>query len=277
MSSYPLSLPASKPLLTVTNPKPDLWILELHNGDDSRLTDTLINGAFRPALDFVEEHWAKNWHNARQTKDKAGCRGALIIVGNRGQNKFFSNGFDWESIKGDRDFFSNTANPLLARLLTFPIPVIAAVNGHAFAAGMILALACDYRVMTDGSARRAWMCMNEVNFGAPWPLSFTALLEAKVSSPTLRRRIALEGYRMTATEALDAEIIDRLAPGVDGTKGVLEVAEKLAEEVAGLPKEGVCGSIKTYLYRDCLDKVGLDARKNSLPLPPAGIGAKSKL
>lgn len=28
---------------------------------------------------------------------------------------------------------------------------------------MILAMACDYRVMTDGSKRNAWMCMNEVS------------------------------------------------------------------------------------------------------------------
>jgi enoyl-CoA hydratase/carnithine racemase len=42
------------------------------------------------------------------------------------------------------------------------VPTIAAINGHCFAAGMILALCCDYRVMTDGSERNAWMCMNEV-------------------------------------------------------------------------------------------------------------------
>ena len=43
------------------------------------------------------------------------------------------------------------------------VPIIAAVNGHSFAGGMVLAMACDYRVMTDGSKRNAWMCMNEVN------------------------------------------------------------------------------------------------------------------
>ena len=71
-------------------------------------------------------------------------------------------------------------NPVLQRLLTFPskhvpdiftilvhatpraVPVIAAVNGHTFAGGMALAMACDYRVMTDGSKRNAFICMNEV-------------------------------------------------------------------------------------------------------------------
>ena len=42
------------------------------------------------------------------------------------------------------------------------VPVIAAINGHAFAGGLMLSLACDYRVMTDGTKRNAWVCMNEV-------------------------------------------------------------------------------------------------------------------
>ena len=36
------------------------------------------------------------------------------------------------------------------------------MNGHTFAGGMCLALACDYRIMIDGSKRNAWMSMNEV-------------------------------------------------------------------------------------------------------------------
>lgn len=42
------------------------------------------------------------------------------------------------------------------------VPTIAAINGHCFAGGMMLSLACDYRVMTDGSERNTWLCMNEV-------------------------------------------------------------------------------------------------------------------
>lgn len=49
------------------------------------------------------------------------------------------------------------------RCLAISVPTIAAINGHCFAAAMMLALCCDYRVMTDGSKRSAWMCMNEVS------------------------------------------------------------------------------------------------------------------
>jgi enoyl-CoA hydratase/carnithine racemase len=67
----------------------------------------------------------------------------------------------------------------MERILTFPseqhnnlpdmhgvysplsVPTVAAINGHCFAGAFMFALTCDYRVMTDGSKRNAWMCMNE--------------------------------------------------------------------------------------------------------------------
>lgn len=50
---------------------------------------------------------------------------------------------------------------------------------------------------------------------------------------------------------------------------VLTEAMNLAEEVSVLSKTGVWGIIKTFLYRDCLESVGLDARTHSILVPPA--------
>lgn len=72
----------------------------------------------------------------------------------------------------------------MKHLLEFPIPVIAAINGHAFAAGFTLAMASDYRIM-KGS--KAWLCMNEVLFGAPLPHSFVGLFNTKVAEPTVKK------------------------------------------------------------------------------------------
>ena len=45
-----------------------------------------------PALDAVERDWRENWRAAKKAKDQNGGNGALIIVGRRDQDKFFSNG-----------------------------------------------------------------------------------------------------------------------------------------------------------------------------------------
>lgn len=85
-----------------------MWIIELHNGEDSRLTAHLIDDAFRPALDIVERHWTNNRLAALpdgQHSNHAG-EGALIIVGKRDQDKFFSNGFLYESVKNNPGFFT---------------------------------------------------------------------------------------------------------------------------------------------------------------------------
>lgn len=50
--------------------------------------------------------------------------------------------------------------PIMNRLLTFPLVTVASINGHCFAGGMLIALSCDYRLMTTG---KGWMSMNEVS------------------------------------------------------------------------------------------------------------------
>lgn len=64
-------------------------------------------------------------------------------------------------------FFPRVLNALLARFITFPIPTIAAINGHCFAGGLTLALAHDFRIMKEAKGRdQIWCALNEVDFGA---------------------------------------------------------------------------------------------------------------
>ncbi|KAG5720931.1 hypothetical protein E4T56_gene865 [Termitomyces sp. T112] len=288
--SYPLSLPADGPLITLTHPRSSLWIIELHNGIDNRLTLDLIERGLKPALDAVERDWREHWRTAQKNKDKTGGKGALIIVGKRSQDKFFSNGLDLPNVIPNPNFFPATFNPLLVRLLTFPskysniwtdnrlltrvsVPTIAAINGHCYAGGFMLSLVCDYRVMTDGSKRNAWMCMNEVHFGAPWPLSFTAILRAKFGDHRLQRKIALEGHRFTAKEAYHDGLLDYLVVGQ--TTDVLAKAEEVADKFGTNAQGGVWGLIKSNLYRDTLVTIGQDLRVVNATI--ADAAARSRL
>ncbi|KAK0485093.1 ClpP/crotonase-like domain-containing protein [Armillaria novae-zelandiae] len=271
--TYPLSLPAHGPLITLTHPNEWLWIIELHHSNDNRLTLEMVDYGIKPALDAVERDWRAQWRTAQQNKDTEGAKGALIFVGARNQDKFFSNGLDYPSVVANLNFFPVTYNPLLARLLTFPIPTITAINGHCFAGSMMLALACDYRVMTDGSQRRAWMCMNEVLFGAIWPLSFAAILRAKIGDARLHRKIALEGHKFTPKEALEAGLVDHIVAG--NTADVLAKAEEVARTNSVNARHGVWGLIKADLYRDTLEMM----QQHSRPMNPRldDAAARSRL
>ena len=58
-------------------------------------------------------------------------------------------------------------------MLIFPVPTIAALNGHAFAAGMMLALAHDYRVMRDD---RGFLCLPEVDLHMPFAPGMNSII-----------------------------------------------------------------------------------------------------
>ena len=71
---------------------PTVWQIELHNGPDNRLVKTLINDALKPALQVVEREWRKESAEGKARKEKNAGAAALVIVGRLDQDKFFSNG-----------------------------------------------------------------------------------------------------------------------------------------------------------------------------------------
>ena len=107
---YNPSLNSAGPGTVVLTAQEAVWVIELHNGQDSRLTTRMIDEALRPALDVVEHCW----HVARDkyANDNKGA-GALVIVGRRDQDKFFSNGFDYETVKGNLSFVDSMYNGIM--------------------------------------------------------------------------------------------------------------------------------------------------------------------
>ncbi|KAG8969120.1 hypothetical protein FRC03_004435 [Tulasnella sp. 419] len=262
MANYPLTFSNkdNEVLTTLSKSKSNIWVLELQGAKDSRLTGEMCQKGILPALDIVEKEWRNQWREASVSneKKKGAGSGALVITGRLSQNKFFSNGFDYPEVIGTPGwgFIVNNFNPILARLMSFPIPIVAALNGHTYAAGFMLALACDYRVMTSG---RAWACMNEVHFGAPLPHSFSAILQEKARNPQLLRAIALEGKQFTPQELVAHGVVDKLADG--GYQDVLQTAVDLAETVSVNASNGVWGLIKKGIYGETLHAISQDIRQ----------------
>lgn len=191
---------------------------------DNRLTHTLIQQGLVPALRDVRRQWYK-WVKANDTAD-----GAALVTTALPTSKIFSNGLDLLNALKDPNFFNESLNVLSRELLTFPIPTVAAMGGHAFAAGFTFALAHDYRVM---NAQRGYACMNEIEFGAHIPRGMLGVIQSVASSASLQRKIVLEGHRFTAAEAMQDGLVDATAEGAEATfQAALALAEKLRSRCA---------------------------------------------
>ncbi len=139
------------------------------NAGENRFNRQFV-GAMDSALDEVE----------RST-------GAAALVTTGGSEKFYSNGLDLDWMMGDgKDQVQETLRAvfrMLARILGSPVPSVAAINGHAFAGGAMLAAAHDYRVMRED---RGFFCLPEVDLGMPLAPGMAALLNAKIHPHVLR-------------------------------------------------------------------------------------------
>jgi enoyl-CoA hydratase/carnithine racemase len=170
--------------------------------------------------------------------------GALVLTG---EGKFFSNGLDLEWMgaapPGGAEDVLRRVHALFARLLAFPTVTVAAINGHAFAAGAMLALACDARVMRED---RGYFCLPEVDIGLAFTPGMTALLRARLS-PASAHAAMLSGRRYGAPAALAAGIVDAAVPA----EQVLEEAVGRAAALAAKPRATVA-AIKRGLYADAI-------------------------
>lgn len=131
----------------------------------------------------------------------------LITIGS---GKFYSNGLDlnWLMANGDRaEWYVARVQALFARILTFPLPTVAAVNGHAFGAGAMLGIAHDYRVMR---ADRGYYCFPEVDIDIPFTPGMAALIQAKLG-PQAAVTAMTTGHRFAGPEALAAGLVDATA------------------------------------------------------------------
>src|ERR1700680_631331 len=67
------------------------------------------------------------------------------------------------------------------RLFTYPRPTVAAINGHAYAGGLITALDCDHRIAAQGALE---FSLNEVPLGIPMPAVYCEIIKYAVGSPS---------------------------------------------------------------------------------------------
>jgi len=160
--------------------------------------------------------------------------------------KFFSNGLDLEWLSQHTDEFNAyviDVHALFAAVLSLPVPTIAAIQGHCFAAGAMFALGHDFRVMR---ADRGYFCLPEVDINIPFSRGMSALIQARLAKKTAHEAMTT-GRRYGGGEALEAGIVDAVAHEDDVLSSALEMAGPLAAKAG--PTLGI---IKARMYADVL-------------------------
>jgi enoyl-CoA hydratase len=150
---------------------------------------------------------------------------ALVLTGS---NSTFSAGVDlFRVLNGGTAYlrsFLPAMESLFRTLLTFPKPVVSAVNGHAIAGGCIIAATSDYRVMVEGKAR---IGVPELMVGVPFPTLPFEIVAARVS-PVHFRQLVFGGRTMEAHDAVAVGFVDETAPPDVLLSRALDAARRLA-------------------------------------------------
>jgi enoyl-CoA hydratase len=175
--------------------------------------------------------------------------GAVVITG---RERFFSAGMDLKAVPelspAEQRQTVDGINRLFSGWYAFPRPVVAAVNGHAIAGGLILALCADHRVCATAGK----LGLTELRAGIPYPAAAIAVVRAELSASTARR-LALGAELFTPEEALELGVVDELCAREQVVPRALEVATGLA----GLPR-ATYGVVKRQLRApaiEALDRV----------------------
>jgi len=195
--------------------------------DKEVATVSLNTGENRFNLDFVDTFISV--FDELETKTEA-----RTIVVTSSHEKIFSNGIDLDWLSGliqagKADAvkqFLYRQNDMFKRVATCPMITIAAISGHAFAGGAILACAFDFRVMRSD---RGFFCFPEVDLGIPFLPGMLALLESAIPLYKMNEMQYL-GLRMTAEECEKHHIVTRACHKDDLMNETMAFARKFNKD-----------------------------------------------
>ncbi|MEO8276441.1 MAG: enoyl-CoA hydratase/isomerase family protein [Thermoanaerobaculia bacterium] len=164
----------------------------------------------------------------------AGAR-AIVISGSPGR---FSGGLDVPALlQLDRAAMEATLRHffrMLRALAASPVPIVAAITGHAPAGGAVISIFCDARIMAEGDFR---IGLNEVQVGLSLPqVIHTALV--RVVGERQAERLSVGGLLVPAGEALRIGLVDELVPA----ESVVERALELCRDLLALPPKAMAST-----------------------------------
>ncbi|MBQ6806270.1 MAG: enoyl-CoA hydratase/isomerase family protein [Lachnospiraceae bacterium] len=149
----------------------------------------------------------------------------LILTG-AGQKSFVAGADIGEMstlTKAEGEAFGKKGNDVFRKLETFPIPVIAAVNGFALGGGCEISMSCDIRICSENAV----FGQPEVGLGITPGFGGTQRL-ARLVSPGMAKQLIYTARNIKADEALRIGLVNAVYPQEE----LMAAAEKMAAGIA---------------------------------------------
>ncbi|MCZ4555087.1 MULTISPECIES: enoyl-CoA hydratase/isomerase family protein [Rhodococcus] len=173
---------------------------------------------------------------------------ALVTTG---VGKFYSTGLDtvWVAQNlGQLNSYMDRVHALFARVLTFPMATVAAMPGHTFGGGAILATAHDHQVMRGD---RGFFCLPGITVGISYTPGVLELLTARLPARAVHAALT-SGRRYGGTDALAHGLVDELAAGDDvlakavgRAQGLVHTRGRTLGEIKGSLYAGAVAALRT--------------------------------
>ncbi|HHW61598.1 MAG TPA: enoyl-CoA hydratase/isomerase family protein [Syntrophomonadaceae bacterium] len=135
---------------------------------------------------------------------------------------------------------------VFASMLMAPVPTIAAITGHAFGNGAMLAGACDFRFMRSD---RGYFCFPEVDLGIQFAPSMIEWMK-RIMPYHLFVRMKWSGERITAAELEKHNVIIKACDNAEQT-----VEEAVAFARTFNKSRTTLAEMKRRTYKHIIDKM----------------------
>jgi enoyl-CoA hydratase len=155
--------------------------------------------------------------------------------------------------KTEGEKFGKKGNAVFRKIETFPIPIIAAVNGFALGGGCELALACDIRI----AAENAVFAQPEVSLGIPAGFGGTQRL-ARIIGPSKAKELLYTASKVKAEEALRIGLVNAVYPQNQLIDQCMKMAEKIAQN-APIAVRATKKAINEGMHLDMDTAIGIEA------------------
>jgi enoyl-CoA hydratase len=221
----------------------------------------------RPPANAIDETLLNDLGAALEAARADDAVRAIVL---RGAGAFFSGGFDFAAPRRDdavvHDLYARYGEAHL-QLLTLPKPTVAMVNGHAIAGGLVLVLACDYRLGLEGDYR---VGLNEVAVGASFPRTAFEIVRLRLAHARVSELI-LGGALYPASQALRLGIVDELFPSEKLEDTVLRRAARLG----AFPREAYAHA-KAALIAEAVARIEAETPEEALQTMSVWITPESR-